>query len=136
WLEIGVSKQASFTALPARTEKPVVVYGTSIAQGGCASRPGMAWTAILERQLGVPMVNLGFSGNGRMEEEVVNLVAEINARVFVLDCLPNLGGVEPAEVEKRIVHAVRYLRKKHPGTPIVLAEHSGFVENRLNAATR
>src|SRR5690606_26176635 len=77
-----------------------------------------------------------FSGNGRMEEEVVNLVAEINARVFVLDCLPNLGGVEPAEVEKRIVHAVRYLRKKHPGTPIVLAEHSGFVENRLNAATR
>jgi hypothetical protein len=136
WLEIGVGKQTSFMALPARKEKPIVVYGTSIAQGGCASRPGMAWTAILERQLGVPMVNLGFSGNGRMEEEVVNLVAEIDARVFVLDCLPNLGGFEPPEVEKRILHAVRYLRKKHPDTPIVLAEHSGFVENRLNAVTR
>ncbi|MDB5242600.1 MAG: acetylhydrolase, partial [Spirosoma sp.] len=65
WLQIGVPKGSAFTPLPTRVEKPIVVYGTSIAQGACASRPGMAWTAIVGRMLDRPIINLGFSGNGR-----------------------------------------------------------------------
>lgn len=136
WLEIGVPEQASFSALPVRKDKPIVVYGTSIAQGGCASRPGMAWTAILERRLGIPVINLGFSGNGQLEKEVVNLINEIDAGVFVLDCLPNLGGFTAKEVEERIIASVNALRKKHPQTPVLLTEHSGFIENRMDAARR
>lgn len=136
WLEVGVPDKNSFEVLQPRKEKPIVVYGTSIAQGGCASRPGMAWTSILERDLHIPLVNLGFSGNGRLEKEVTDLLLEIDARVFVLDCLPNLGAFEPSEVEARILATVRSIRKKYPQTPIVLTQHSGFTENRMDASTR
>ena len=88
WMEIGVPDTSSLSFLPLRAEKPVVVYGTSIAQGGCASRPGMAWTAILGRSLDRPLINLGFSGNGRLEKELTGLLTEVDASLYILDCLP------------------------------------------------
>jgi len=128
WLSIGVPSSASFTALPPRTIKPIVVYGTSIAQGACASRPGLAWTAVLGRKLNIPIINLGFSGNGKMEPAVTNLLNEIDARLFIIDCMPNLTPsykIPDEEIEKRFTQAVEKIQRKHPGTPIVLAEHSG-----------
>jgi hypothetical protein len=139
WLEIGVPESATFTSLPPRMEKPIVVYGTSIAQGGCASRPGMAWTSILERNLSNPVINLGFSGNGRLEKELIDLIAEIDAKLFVLDCLPNLSAKSDPDsilVEQKILESVAILRKKHPNIPILLTGHSGYTENRLDATVR
>lgn len=132
-LEIGVSNGSSFAVLPQRMEKPIVVYGTSIAQGACASRPGMAWTNIVSRKLDRTVINLAFSGNGRLEKEVVELINEIEAKVFVLDCLPNLiyPIVERKELQKRIIESVKSLRAKHPLTPILLTEHDGYTEGYL-----
>lgn len=127
WMQIGVPKNSSFRPMPLTNEKPVVVYGTSIAQGGCASRPGLAWTSILERKLDRPLINLGFSGNGRLEQPVIDLINEIDAQLYVLDCLPNMvksGGFTDDELEKRITAAVKSIRSKHPVTPILLVEHS------------
>jgi hypothetical protein len=59
WLEIGVEENTFFRPLKLRKEKPIVVYGTSIAHGGCASRPGMAWTAILGRKMDRPLIHTG-----------------------------------------------------------------------------
>lgn len=134
WMEIGVPEKSSFTPLPLTKEKPIVVYGTSIAQGGCASRPGMAWPAIVERDLHTPVVNLSFSGNGRLEKEVLDLISEIDAKVYVLDCLPNLGASK--DLESKLIEAVTFLRQKQPKTPILMTGHSGFIENRLNASVR
>lgn len=132
-LEIGVPNGSIFTVLPQRMEKPIVVYGTSIAQGACASRPGMAWTNILARKLDRTVINLGFSGNGRLEKEVIDLINEIDAKVFVLDCLPNLiyPIVERKELQKRIIESVKTLRTKHPNTPILLTEHDGYTDSYL-----
>ncbi|MDG2448839.1 MAG: SGNH/GDSL hydrolase family protein, partial [Saprospiraceae bacterium] len=69
-LEIGVDKGTYFEGLAPRSEKPILFYGTSIMHGACASRPGLAIPAILGRRLRRPTINLGFSGNGRMEGEV------------------------------------------------------------------
>ncbi|MDR6197437.1 SGNH/GDSL hydrolase family protein [Siphonobacter sp. SORGH_AS_0500] len=135
WLEIGVPEQEKLTPLALREEKPVVVYGTSIAQGACASRPGMAWTSILERQLDHPLINLGFSGNGRLEKEVLHYVNEIDARLFVLDCLPNLVasvGIAPEEIRKRIVESVKVLKQKHPQVPVLVVEHAGYSDAGMN----
>ena len=96
-LEIGVSKGAAFHPISPRSEKPVVFYGTSIMHGACASRPGMAISAIVGRRLNVPVINLGFSGNGKMETEVGTLLVELDAAVFVVDSLPNLSPEETAE---------------------------------------
>ena len=141
WLEIGVPVEAKFELLPLRKEKPIVVYGTSIAQGACASRPGMAWTSILERKLNRPVINLGFSGNGRLEKEMIALVAEIDAVIYVLDCLPNLvlnKNRTSEKVYQKIISSVKEIRKKHKSTPILLVDHAGYSDgltniNRYNA---
>ncbi len=133
WLEIGVSKTAGLEFLTKR-EKPVVVYGTSIAQGACASRPGMAWTNILTRKLDSPIINLAFSGNGRLEDELIDLICEIDARLFVLDCLPNLTNRElyhHQELNSRIKNAVIRLRAKHPDVPILMVEHVGYTDGTM-----
>lgn len=124
WMEIGVAKENTFFPLPLEKEKPIVVYGTSIAQGGCASRPGMAWPAILERQLHLPVINLGFSGNGKLEKSIIDLMTEIDASIYVLDCLPNLEYKNDGSLEEKIREAVKGLQAKRPSIPILLVEHS------------
>jgi len=122
-LEIGISKGASIDPLPPPPGRPIAVYGTSIAQGACASRPGMAWTAIAGRALDREVINLGFSGNGRMEEEVGRFVAELDPAVFVIDCLPNMTA---AMVADRAAPLARQLRAAHPVTPILFVEDRTF----------
>jgi len=139
WMQIGVPGTASFNPLPVRKEKPIVVYGTSIAQGGCASRPGMAWPAILGRQMDRPVINLGFSGNGRLEPEVISLLSEIDAKLFILDCLPNLGASDAmlyAQVKNKVTESVKQLRQKTAATPILLAEHCGYSDELINKGNR
>ena len=139
WLEIGIPDSTVFTPLPVRPDLPIVVYGTSIAQGACASRPGMAWLTILSRKMDRPLINLGFSGNGRLEPEVLDFVNETEAKVFILDCLPNLINQEdyPLDtVKARILQSVRILRQKHPNTPILLAEHAGYTDEAINPTSR
>jgi lysophospholipase L1-like esterase len=134
WMRIGTPVGKQFTPMPLSPEKPVVVYGTSIAQGGCTSRPGLAWTNILQRRLDRPVYNLGFSGAGKLDSAVVQLITEIDAKLYVLDCLPNLtpmGGFSAAEVERRLVAAVNAIRLKRPNTPILLVEHSGGSDPRV-----
>lgn len=133
WLEIGVPAGNAFNFMPLSKEKPVLVYGTSIAQGGCASRPGLAWTAILQRALDRPLVNLGFSGSGLLEKSVINLMAEVDAKIYVLDCMPNLTSFPDQEIEKRLLASVQSLTEKHPLVPILLVEHSeGNVDGLLD----
>lgn len=122
-LEIGIPSDRALEGVARTGEdaRPVVFYGTSITQGGCASRPGMAATAIVGRALDVPVINLGFSGNGWMEPEMADLLAELDPRVYVLDCLWNMS---PGMVDEFVAPFVRRLREAHPDTPIVLAEDS------------
>lgn len=138
WMEIGVPENNKFTPLPVSAKKPIVVYGTSIAQGACATRPGLAWTAILERKLNRPIVNLAFSGNGRLEKEVYELLPEIDASLYVLDCLPNLTPTEFSneEIIKRVIATVTHLQQKRPGVPILLTEHEGYTDEGINPTSR
>lgn len=138
-LEIGVRDGASFGFVPADTtfaeERPIVVYGTSIAQGACASRPGMAWTNRLHRLTGREVVNFGFSGNGRLEPEVIDWVASVPAALYIVDCMPNMYAVEDS-VYKRAVNAVRQFRRLRPETPILLVEHPGYANRETNRNRR
>ena len=118
-LEIGIQNGFELRALP-ETRKPICFYGTSIVMGGCASRPGMAYPAILERRLDWPTLNLGFSGNGKAEAEVATFLAELDPLIYVLDPLPNL---EAPQITERMEPFVRILRAARPDTPIVLVEN-------------
>lgn len=122
-LEIGVAHGA-FIGNPQvdspRKEKPVVFYGTSITQGGCASRTGMAYPSILSRMLERQTINLGFSGNGRLDLEVAEAMAGLDASCFVIDCLPNCT---PELIRENYLRFFQILRDKNPDVPILLVEN-------------
>ena len=122
FVELGISETNTIEKAPAwgsGERKPIVFYGTSILQGASASRPGMVHSAILQRKFNWPVINLGFSGNGKMEPEMVDLLAELDPAVYVIDCLPNMVA---AEIKERAEPLVKKLRAAHPDVPIVLVE--------------
>ena len=121
-VEIGLDEGAKlWKAGPWRHEgeKPILFYGTSITHGASASRPGMCHPAIIQRWFNQPLINLGFSGNGKMEPEMAEFISELDPSVFVLDCLPNMEG---DMVKERAEPFVKKLRETHPDTPILLVE--------------
>jgi hypothetical protein len=79
----------------------------------------MVHTSILGRRLNRPVINLGFSGNGTMDLEMAELLAELDASMYVIDCLPNM---EAELVRQRVKPLVEQIRSVRPNVPIVLAE--------------
>lgn len=132
-VEIGVPQGSLVAAAPVRTKKPIVFYGTSITHGASASRPGMTHVAILGRRFDRPVINLGFSGNGRMETEVAELMAEIDAAVYVIDCLPNINAQTVLANTKPCIDILRAAR---PETPILLVEDRSYADSFLVTAKR
>jgi lysophospholipase L1-like esterase len=126
-LSIGVNNSAEIT-LPQENylmaKKPVVYYGSSIAQGGCASRPGMAFTNILERAMDRTFINMGFSGSGTFDIPVGEAMSEINAALYVIDCNPN---TKTELIYERAVELVKLLKQKRPDVPILLVEGFYYV---------
>ncbi|NQV42897.1 MAG: SGNH/GDSL hydrolase family protein [Candidatus Marinimicrobia bacterium] len=129
-VEIGIPASQTLSAVKAkgkwpfsRKPRPIVFYGTSITQGGCVSRPGLAVSSIISREMDIPAINLGFSGSGKMEPEMAELLNELDPAVYVLDCLWNM---DKEMVETRIKPFVKFLRQHHPRTPILLVEDSSF----------
>lgn len=123
FLKLGVVASAMFEPVRPRDDKPVVFYGTSITHGACASRPGMPHPSILGRRLNRPVINLGFSGNGRMEATVGQFLTEIDAAAFVIDCLPNMNA---DEVTANTQPLVRQIRTVHGSVPIILVEDRSY----------
>ncbi len=124
-LRIGLEKKAHVkTPPPFALPRPVVIYGTSITQGGCASRPGMAYTNILGRRLNVETINLGFSGNGQAEPEVARVIATIpDPALLVIDCEANCGN---GRLEERLADFIGILRVAHSAVPILLVSRIIF----------
>ena len=116
---IGIDEDAEIEKADGLFEKGrIVCYGTSITQGGCASRPGMCYTNQLSRILGYEVINLGFSGNGRAQKEVRELVASIpDVKMFILDYEAN---VTLAILKDTLKPFIADLREKYPFVPIVV----------------
>lgn len=126
-LEIGVDEGAYIgqpeVASPS-TKKPIVMYGSSILQGGCASRPGMAYTNIIGRRFDREVFNLGFSGNARLDMEIAHLMASVkDPGAFVLDFVPNSSDKLINEVAEKFF---RVLRDVHPDVPVIFVEDPIF----------
>lgn len=140
-LSIGIDSTACIQnpALPyPDTTHPILVYGTSITQGGCASRPGMSYTNILARKLNREVINLGFSGNGQLDYEIAELMAtRRDASMFILDFIPNVNTTQLTEKTETFFNI---LRKANPDTPILFVEtiifpHSFYDKKTCEAIT-
>jgi len=135
-LNIGVDAGAKiYPVYETRTDRlPIVFYGTSITQGGCASRAGMCHVAILGRQLDREVINLGFSGAGKSEPVMAELISQIPASLYVIEPLPNMT---TEMVTQRLPEFVRTIRKRRPDTPILLVQNplSGNTSTQNSALT-
>ena len=125
-LEIGIDEgsviEQPIVASP-RRGKPVVIYGTSLAHGATASRPGMAASNILQRELDNEFINLGFSANGKLDYEIAEMMADVDAAVYIMDNIPN-SSVD--QIYNKTEKFVKILRDRHPDTPIIFVEDPKF----------
>ena len=125
---VGLNDDAQVKkAQPLKNNKRFIFYGTSITQGGCASRPGMSYPNILSRRLGVECINMGFSGNGKGEPILAEMIASIqNPGCFVLDYAANANY---QMMEATLAEFIRILRKGHAHVPIVVASVIRYARN-------
>ncbi|MBU4201449.1 MAG: SGNH/GDSL hydrolase family protein [Verrucomicrobia bacterium] len=116
-LELGFSHGSRILPpAPPALRKPVVFYGTSITQGGCAGTAANDYVSCVGRLLNIETINLGFSGNGKYEPEMAKLIGEIDAALFVLDYANIAGNL----LRRRLPPFASILRARHPRTPILL----------------
>lgn len=131
-LEIGIDSLATIytpssdlvpkykTTDGSKEDLPIVFYGTSVTQGGCASRPGMAYPSIIERKTGIETINLGFSGNGRMDANMADFIATIPARAYVIDCLANCTYDQTRDSSSYFISTIAMA---HPDTPVYMVNN-------------
>ena len=118
-LYIGLQKDATVAEhTPYKTKKPVVFYGNSVTQGGCASRPGNAYPNILSRWFDFDFINLGFSGNGKGEQAMVDYMAGLDMGMFIMDYDHNSPSVE--HLQETHPNMYRSIRAAHPDIPIIM----------------
>ncbi len=116
---IGLSKNAKILPTEGyKYEQPIVFYGSSITQGGCASRPGNSYQGFISRALKTHYINLGFSGNAKGEDIMAEYIAGLDMSVFVYDYDHNAPTVEHLEATHERMFNI--IREKHPDLPIVI----------------
>ena len=120
-IEVGIDSNSVIKKPLKNRNKSIIFYGTSITQGGCASRPGMAHTNIISRKLDLDCINFGFSGNGRMEQPIAKLISESKPLFYVIECMPNM--INPENVTNKTIPLINTIRENNPKTPIVLVEN-------------
>ena len=125
--ELYIGLEAGASLLPGgsyRAEKPVVFYGSSITQGGCASRPGCAYTNLISRLLNVDHINLGFSGSARGESVIADYMASLEMSAFVCDYDHNAPS--PEHLEKTLWPLYEAIRRSHPEIPFLFVSKPDF----------
>jgi len=118
-LYIGLKEGSSIKKAPEYyNRKPVVFYGSSITQGGCASRPGSSYQSILSRRLNLDYINLGFAGGAKAEDAMIEYIKSLNMSLFVYDYDYNAPSIE----HLRATHnkMFRQIREAQPLLPIVI----------------
>ena len=124
-VEISIDEGAEIEApTPYKYSTPVVFYGSSITHGGCCSRPGMTYEAILSRRFGFDYVNLGFSGSARAEDAMCDYISSLDMSLFVYDYDHNSPSLD--HLEKTHERFFLRFREKQPDTPVIMMSRPVF----------
>ena len=105
-------------------KKPIVFYGSSITQGGCASRPGTSYESIISRALKTDYTNLGFSGSAKGEDEIAQYIKALDMSVFVYDYDANAPDVAHLEATHERMFSI--IREHNPDLPIIMMTYPRY----------
>ncbi len=124
-LYIGLQKNAELQpGSQYSNTKPIVFYGSSITQGGCASRPGTCYQAIISREFNYDYINLGFSGNAKGEPEMAEYIAGLDMSMFVYDY--DYNALSPEDLQATHEKMFKCIRKRHPDIPVIMMSRPKF----------
>jgi len=112
-----------------RHKAPIVYYGSSITQGGCASRPGNAYESMVSRALQTDHINLGFSGNARAEDEIARYIRDLDMSAFVYDYDYNAPTLE--ELARTHQRMFLTIRENNPDLPILILSRPKYRLNEI-----
>lgn len=118
-LELGVDEGSVIEAAPNPFRHRIVVLGSSVTHGAAAGRSGMTYTARLAREMGLDFLNLGFSGQCKLQPEFARMLAEMEADAFVFDAFSNPSA---SQIEERLDAFVATIRRAHPVTPLIFIQ--------------
>ena len=124
-VQIGIKAGSRLLApKPHKVEKPILFYGSSITQGGCASRPGNSYTSMLCRAVDAPEINWGFSGSGKGEIAVAEAIGKLDLAAFVMDYDHNAPNVEHLQNTHEAFY--KAVRKGNPSLPIIFMSRCNY----------
>lgn len=134
-LSIGLQESAYIKEpTPYINDNPVVFYGSSITQGGCASRPGTCYQGYITRRFNLDYLNLGFAGASQGDKAMVEYMAGLPMSIFVLDYDHNAPN--PEHLEKTHSYVYKSIRETHPNIPIIMIsrpDYHNFLKNDTEA---
>lgn len=134
-LYIGIKKGCEISPATDYTYKtPVLFYGSSITQGGCCSRPGNDYVSLISRWLDTDIINLGFSGNGKAENVMIDYMANIDTSIYVMDY--DYNAPNPEFLKATHLNLYKRLRSQKPDTPIVFISKPDFEYDSQSAERR
>ena len=126
---VGINGDYSIKPAPDYSVKlPMVSYGSSITQGGCASRPGNAYQAVISRRYDADFINLGFSGSAKGEEAMKNYIASLPMSCFLFDYDHNAPNPDHLRATHKPIYEA--VRKTHPDIPIIMMPRPEFFSSR------
>lgn len=124
-LFIGIKDGAALKSAPDyKYSVPIVYYGSSITQGGCASRPGNTYESIISRELDCDYINLGFSGNAKGEKEISEYIRNLDMSIFVYDYDHNAPSVQ--HLKDTHERMFKEFREKNPDIPVIMLSRPKF----------
>jgi len=127
-LYIGISDSAQvLEPTPYKYQKPIVYYGSSITQGGCCSRPGNTYEAVVSRRFDTDYINLGFSGSARAEDSIAEYIKNLDMSVFVYDYDHNAPTLEHLKSTHKKMYDI--IRKANPDLPIIIMTRPTYEPN-------
>lgn len=112
-----------------KLKKPIVYYGSSTTQGGCATKPSLTYEEIISRRFNTDYINLGFSGSAHGEPEMLEYIAKLDMSVFVYDFDYN---TDASGLRAKHYNGYKIIREKQPTLPIVIMGHSNFRNEKWN----
>jgi lysophospholipase L1-like esterase len=118
-LKIGIDEEARIESSPNPFRHRIIIFGSSFTHGTCANRPGMSYPLIIERSSGLYIMNLGVSGNSKLQQSFAQVLADAKADAFVFDAFSNPSA---EEIEHNFAPFVQTIRKSHPTTPLIFVQ--------------
>lgn len=118
-IKIGIDEQADIESLPNPFRHRIIIFGSSFTHGTSANRSGMSYPLMVERDTGLYIMNLGVSGNSKLQQSFARVLADADADAFIFDAFSNPSA---KEIEERFDSFVKTIRESHPTTPLIFMQ--------------